>query len=91
MNSTSTRHRDDQQKDKTAAVCRIGGVVVPFASGRWVWLSKSRTSLFPYGEQENAVIEQAFAKYSAGFKPIEEDQPSTRRFRNASIVLTGSS
>lgn len=70
-NATARNGLDVQNEVKPGTVCRIGGVVVPFGSGRWVWLSKSRASVFPYGEDENAVIEQAFAKYSAHFQEVE--------------------
>lgn len=73
-NVVSTKDMDHQKDHPPGTVCRIGGVAVPFASGRWVWLSKSRTSVFPYGEEENAIIEQAFANYSAAVQGGGQEQ-----------------
>jgi hypothetical protein len=73
-NGASTKHLKGKNMDNTGTICRIGGVLVPFASGRWVWLSRSRSSVFPYGEEENTVIEEAFAKYSGRFKPVVDEQ-----------------
>jgi hypothetical protein len=75
-NGTSTNNLEGQKHDNRGTICRIGGLVVPFASGRWVWFSRSRSSVFPYGEQDNAVIEAAFAKYSARVKPVVDAQES---------------
>lgn len=68
-----TEHLGADRTANQGTVCRIGGVVVPFASGRWVWLSKSRKSVFPYGEEDNALIEEAFSNYSAQFRPMNEE------------------
>jgi hypothetical protein len=55
--------KDEQGSPRT--MCFIGGKKVPFASGRWVWLSKSRTSVFPFSEEENQVIESVYSQYAS--------------------------
>jgi len=51
---------------KAGTVCWIGGKKVPFASGRWVWTSKNGASVFPFPEEENTTIEDAFSRFLSG-------------------------
>ena len=82
-NATPVNSLDVQNKVKPGTVCRIRGMLVPFGSGRWVWLSKSRTAVFPYAEDDNAVIEQAFAKYSAHLHEVEGLEQCAEQEQNA--------
>ena len=59
------RDDDDEGLGESGTVW-IGGKKVKFASGRWVWTSKSGKSVFPFAEEENEAIEVGFSRWTEG-------------------------